>query len=109
MDYLLRDAYHTGVNYGTFDLTRILRVMRPYNDGIYFQLSGMHAVEDYIVSRYQMYMQVYFHPVSRGMEVILDHLLKRAKELYISSETQFNDQLNLLAPFLERILHLKTI
>lgn len=34
-------------------------------------MSGMHAVEDYIVSRYQMYVQVYFHPVSRGMEVIL--------------------------------------
>ena len=42
-------------------------------------MNGMHAVEDYIVSRYQMYVQVYFHPVSRGMEVILDHLLHRAK------------------------------
>ena len=30
MDYLLRDAYFTGVNYGTFDLERILRVLRPY-------------------------------------------------------------------------------
>ena len=30
MDYLLRDAYFTGVNYGTFDLDRILRVIRPY-------------------------------------------------------------------------------
>ncbi|MEG0267542.1 MAG: HD domain-containing protein, partial [Carnobacterium sp.] len=73
MDYLLRDAYFTGVNYGTFDLTRILRVIRPYSQGIAFQIAGMHAVEDYIVSRYQMYMQVYFHPVSRSMEVILDH------------------------------------
>ena len=78
MDYLLRDAYFTGVNYGTFDLTRILRVIRPYKGGIAFTYSGMHAVEDYIVSRYQMYMQVYFHPVSRGMEVVLNHLLKRA-------------------------------
>ena len=34
MDYLLRDAYFTGVNYGTFDLTRILRVIRPYKGGI---------------------------------------------------------------------------
>ena len=73
MDYLLRDAYFTGVNYGTFDLTRILRVIRPYKGGIAFTYSGMHAVEDYIVSRYQMYMQVYFHPVSRGMEVVLNH------------------------------------
>lgn len=107
MDYLLRDAYHTGVNYGTFDLTRILRVIRPYKDGIYFQMSGMHAVEDYIVSRYQMYMQVYFHPVSRGMEVILDHLLKRAKKMYVDPAIQFKDQLNLLGPFFEKNFTLK--
>ena len=29
MDYLLRDSYFTGTHYGTVDLTRILRVMRP--------------------------------------------------------------------------------
>ena len=67
MDYLLRDSYFTGTNYGTFDLTRILRVMQPYFDGISFDMSGMHAVEDYIVSRFQMYQQVYFHPVSRSI------------------------------------------
>lgn len=99
MDYLLRDAYFTGVNYGTFDLTRILRVIRPYSQGIAFQISGMHAVEDYIVSRYQMYMQVYFHPVSRSMEVILDHLLKRAKELHENPEMYLHSQTDLLIPF----------
>ena len=82
MDYLQRDAYFTGVTYGHFDLSRILRVIRPYKDGIAFQYQGMHAVEDYVVRRYQMYMQVYFHPVSRGMEVTLDRLLTRARDLY---------------------------
>ena len=98
MDYLLRDAYFTGTEYGTFDLTRILRVIRPYKDGIAFQMNGMHAVEDYIVSRYQMYMQVYFHPVSRGMEVILDHLLKRAKELYEEGQ-EYLEEARFLLPF----------
>lgn len=32
MDYLLRDAYFTGVSYGNFDMERILRVMRPRED-----------------------------------------------------------------------------
>lgn len=82
MDYLQRDAYFTGVNYGRFDLSRILKTIRPYDGGIAFKYSGMHAVEDYVVSRYQMYMQVYFHPVSRGMEVTLDRLLTRARDLY---------------------------
>lgn len=82
MDYLQRDAFFTGATYGAFDLSRILRVIRPYKDGIAFQYQGLHAVEDYVVSRFQMYMQVYFHPASRGMEVTLDRLLFRAKQLY---------------------------
>ena len=40
MDYLLRDAY-TGTEYGTFDLTRILR-----DSTMLAFMNGMHAVED---------------------------------------------------------------
>lgn len=84
MDYLQRDAFYTGVNYGHFDLERILRVIRPYKEHAVIKLSGMHAVEDYIMSRYQMYLQVYFHPVSRSAEAILNHILQRAKHLYMN-------------------------
>ncbi|MEG3032652.1 MAG: HD domain-containing protein, partial [Enterococcus sp.] len=101
MDYLLRDAYFTGTEYGTFDLTRILRVIRPYEGGIAFSMNGMHAVEDYIVSRYQMYVQVYFHPVSRSMEVLLEHLLNRAHELYNENAEVFQQHSQLLVPFLK--------
>lgn len=82
MDYLQRDAYYTGVSYGHFDMERILRVMRPTEEQVVIKSSGMHAVEDYIMSRYQMYWQVYFHPVSRSAEVILIKILHRAKHLY---------------------------
>lgn len=84
MDYLQRDAYFTGVSYGHFDMERILRVMRPIEDQVVIKSSGMHAVEDYIMSRYQMYWQVYFHPVTRSAEVILTKILHRAKHLYES-------------------------
>jgi HD superfamily phosphohydrolase len=99
MDYLLRDSYFTGTNYGNFDLTRILRVMKPYQGGITFAMEGMHAVEDYIVSRFQMYMQVYFHPVSRSMEVILDRLLERANDLYQSHAVDAEATPVMLLPF----------
>ena len=82
MDYLQRDAYYTGVSYGHFDMERILRVMRPREDFVVFKKSGMHAVEDYIMSRYQMYWQIYFHPVTRSAEVILTKILHWAKDLY---------------------------
>ncbi|MFS0690820.1 HD domain-containing protein [Sporosarcina sp. 179-K 8C2 HS] len=85
MDYLQRDAYYTGVSYGHFDMERILRVMRPAEEQVVIKFSGMHAVEDYIMSRYQMYWQVYFHPVSRSAEVILMKILHRAKYLHNTS------------------------
>ncbi|MBD0384531.1 HD domain-containing protein [Paenibacillus sedimenti] len=87
MDYLLRDAYFTGVNYGTFDLERILRVIRPYKGHIVVKDSGMHAVEDYLMSRYQMYWQVYFHPVTRSAEILLHKIFQRAKHLYEDNYT----------------------
>lgn len=100
MDYLLRDSYYSGARYGQFDLTRILRVIRPTSDGIVFEYNGMHAVEDYIVSRFQMYMQVYFHPASRAMEVLLQNLLKRAKYLYHIDSHFFEKTSPNLIPFL---------
>lgn len=102
MDYLLRDAFYTGVSYGAFDLTRISRVIRPYQDQIAFDFSGMHAVEDFFISRYQMYMQVYFHPVSRGMEQVLKALFARAKDIYFNlpGTNKLESAIELLEPFL---------
>ena len=100
MDYLQRDAYYTGTNYGKFDLDRVLKVMQPVKGGIAFEIAGMHAVEDYILSRLQMYLQVYFHPVSRSLEVILAHQLRRAKWLYQHpSDYQATMAPALLTPF----------
>jgi hypothetical protein len=82
MDYLLRDSYFTGVHYGTFDLDRILRVLRPFQGRIVVKESGMHAVEAYLMSRYQMYWQVYFHPVTRSSEIVLRSIFRRAKALH---------------------------
>lgn len=92
MDYLLRDAYYTGVSYGKFDLARITRVIRPYKNQIVFDYSGMHAIEDYILSRYQMHMQIYFHATSRGMEAVLQKVFARARALF-EQEPQLSDSI----------------
>jgi HD superfamily phosphohydrolase len=106
MDYLQRDAYYTGVSYGHFDMERILRVMRPVEDQVVIKSSGMHAVEDYIMSRYQMYWQVYFHPVARSAEVILRKILQRAKELS-ESGYKFEQPPTHFMAFFNRTFHLK--
>jgi len=103
MDYLLRDAYFTGVSYGNFDMERIMRVMRPREDQVVIKSSGMHAVEDYIMSRYQMYWQVYFHPVTRSAEVILTKILHRAKQLYEENYTFKHDPIHFYSLFEDKL------
>ncbi|WP_251551736.1 HD domain-containing protein [Neobacillus muris] len=103
MDYLQRDAYFTGVSYGQFDMERILRVMRPREDQSVIKKSGMHAVEDYIMSRYQMYWQVYFHPVSRSAEVILTKILHRAKQLFKENYTFKYELVHFISLFREQV------
>lgn len=99
MDYLQRDAYFTGVSYGHFDMERILRVMRPRKNQVVIKATGMHAVEDYIMSRYQMYLQIYFHPVSRSAEVVLNNILKRAKQLSLAGYKFKHEPTHFLAFF----------
>lgn len=105
MDYLLRDAYYTGVSYGQFDMERILRVMRPTDEQIVIKSTGMHAVEDYIMSRYQMYWQVYFHPVTRSSEVILTKIFQRVTHL-LDQGYPFKEEPKLLIPLFREPIYL---
>ncbi|MBB5888136.1 HD domain-containing protein [Lactovum miscens] len=107
MDYLLRDSYYTGTNYGQFDLTRILQAMIPVDNGIAFRFNGANSVEDYIISRYQMYKQVYFHPASRGMEAMLAQILKRAQYLFKEIPGYFELTSPCLIPFFKNKFTLK--
>ena len=84
LDYLLRDAYFTGAPYGEIDVERILRTMRVVNNKIVYKVSGMHAIEDYLMSRYQMYWQVYLHSTGRSFDLVIQNMLRRVRELIFS-------------------------
>lgn len=81
LDYLIRDSVFTGVDYGKFDLDRVLRVILPHQGQIVVKRSGLHTVEAYLLARYFMYWQVYFHPVCRSAEIVLRKALERAQEI----------------------------
>ena len=81
LDYLERDAYYTGAAYGHIDVDRLIRVLYIKNGKVVFKLSGIHAIENYLIARYHMYWQVYYHPVARAYEVNLEKIYKRVKDL----------------------------
>jgi len=82
MDYLLRDSYHAGVEYGRYDWRRIVATVELVPDvesgsprlGVSEQ--GRHAAEAMIIARYMMFNQVYFHKT----RVAFDYHLQQALE-----------------------------
>jgi uncharacterized protein len=104
MDYLLRDAYFTGTSYGQFDIERILRTLRIEGERLVVKESGVHAIEDYIMARYHMYWQVYYHPVSRSTEVMISSLFQRMKDCIEQGIETFDS-----APFIQAFLSTQKI
>lgn len=98
MDYLLRDAYFSGTPYGYFDCDRLLRVMRIKNNNIVYKSSGINCIENYVLGRFHMYGQVYYHPVSLGYEVMITMFLQRMKDLYLE-KYNFNFVIEEIEPF----------
>ena len=81
MDYLSRDAYFTGAVYGTIDINRIFRSMKIVDGRVLIRASGVNSVESYIMSRYHMYFQVYYHPIARSYESVLENILRRIVDI----------------------------
>lgn len=77
MDYLLRDSRFCGVSYGTYDLERFLSTLAVYKNPsekilqLAISSGGIQAFEEFVLARYFMFIQVYFHKTRR----YLDHLL----------------------------------
>lgn len=77
MDYLLRDSYYCGVNYGKFDLNRLLSSLNVYQNEkenilqLAVERGGIHAFEEFVIARYFMFIQVYFHKTRRYLDRLL--------------------------------------
>jgi HD superfamily phosphohydrolase len=100
LDYLLRDAYYAGVKYGEFDLPKILESMTVIGKGPSARLGiteeGIHAVEQYVMAKHHMTIQVYRHRVRaitdamiiRGIELAINANDRTMKALYEYKNTE---------------------
>lgn len=80
MDYLLRDSMYCGVSYGKYDLERLLNSLTAYQDGnnkfLAIDRGGVHAFEEFVLARYFMFVQVYFHKTRRFLDKMLVDFLQ---------------------------------
>lgn len=88
-DYLLRDAAHTGADFGHYNLDNLLASLRSGVDPDSGELTlavarkGLPAIEQFAYGRYNMYRHVYLHKTALGFELRLraaiDEVLAEAR------------------------------
>ena len=76
MDYLVRDAHHTGVPYGTIDHERLVRELRFVDGDLVLDEGNVQTAESLLLARALMNPTVYKHHVAR----IAKTMLRRATE-----------------------------
>jgi HD superfamily phosphohydrolase len=97
MDYLVRDQANTGAQIGGFDIARVFRALRVGSDGhFHVKKWGLPAIEAYLVTRYHMYNQVYFHKVNMLTQNYLVKMLSRARSLALSGDLEISGRLKLM-------------
>jgi HD superfamily phosphohydrolase len=99
LDYLLRDSYFAGVQYGVFDLDKIIESLTPIKIGtketqLGISEEGIYAAEQMLLAKYHMNTQVYRHRIRRitdamlirGVEFAIEEI-EEIKNLYTCQDT----------------------
>jgi len=81
LDYLKRDSFFTGVSEGVISSDRIIKMLHVKKGKLVVEHKAIYSIEKFLVARRLMYWQVYFHKTVVGAEILLVHILKRAKHL----------------------------
>ncbi len=87
MDYLLRDSYFCGVSYGSYDLDWLLDNLEICieNNTAYLGINERAVVtfDDFLLSRYHMFIMVYFHYRAVCLEQLLFKFFKTSPTEYV--------------------------
>ncbi len=81
LDFLVRDSYYTGVDYGRIDISRLIQAMSVHGNDIAIDLKALHALEAFMIARYEMFLAVYYHHAVRAAEILLHKAMDYANEL----------------------------
>jgi uncharacterized protein len=109
MDYLSRDGFFTGVEYGKIDYHRLISSFEIVSNGhLAINRSALYSFESMLISRYEMFKAVYFHKTVRSAEVMLLHSMTLADKEMGLTDTSLKNYLDLTdEATLERICSLQ--
>ncbi|MEI6756910.1 MAG: HD domain-containing protein [Chlorobium sp.] len=78
MDYLMRDAHHCNIPYGSIDIERLIESFVPDAERERFAITekGIAPLESLLFAKYMMMRNVYWHHTSRALSAMLRRLLQ---------------------------------
>ncbi len=79
MDFVLRDAFMTGLNPRAFDMQRILHYSSFTESGLTIQDRGMHALVHFMAMKAELFRSVYFHRTVRAIDLELAELFRDSR------------------------------
>jgi uncharacterized protein len=79
-DFIVRDSYHTGAEYGFIDVFRLIHALDVLGENLAVELGALSALESFIIARIESFKSIYFHRVGRAAQIMLASAMEKANE-----------------------------
>jgi len=77
-DFIVRDTYHTGAEYGFIDVFRLIHALDVLGENLAVELGALSALEAIIIARIESFKSIYFHRVGRAAQIMLATAMEKA-------------------------------
>jgi HD superfamily phosphohydrolase len=79
-DFIVRDTYHTGAEYGFIDVFRLIHAIDVLGEDLAVELGALSALEAFMIARIESFKSIYFHRVGRAGQIMLAMAMEKANE-----------------------------
>jgi len=77
-DFIVRDTYHTGAEYGFIDVFRLIHALDVLGENLAVEVGALSALEAFIIARIESFKSIYFHRVGRAAQIMLATAMEKA-------------------------------
>lgn len=82
LDFLVRDAYFCGIRSWGVDVERIMHWTKIYEGDLASENRVLPSIYSYLLSRFQMFENVYFHRTARAIDCMLREIFQKASPFF---------------------------
>ncbi|MCW3995525.1 MAG: HD domain-containing protein [Candidatus Bathyarchaeota archaeon] len=79
-DFIVRDTYHTGAEYGFIDVYRLIHALDVLGENLAVELGALSALEAFMIARIESFKSIYFHRVGRAAQIMLATAMEKAND-----------------------------